>query len=355
LHVPLKRAPLAIPDCNRSVKAVSNRLNAPFPRGTDGAATFCSYSARMKRASLFVFLVLFAGAAAGASFDCAKAGTHVEKQVCADPGLSRLDEALGNEYRAAIARGDTSLKSEQQAWLKQVRNACHTAECLRQAYEARIDQLRGVAGFPDLAGAVIGSCTALAGRAGANPTDCRVVEKGSFGKLGEEVQAYALYCLDPGPKEEGRPCDTAGVALFSVEARTGKAQRWLTQVDVEGGGNVYMKPELLRAGAAQLLHLPVSVPGTGDFNASSLYRRDGSRWTEVDDTSWEKDLAAQLPKGLAVWKGIWPDWKRMHASTGLYRAKDANCCASGGRAEMELALHGNRIDLVSFKILPSKH
>jgi hypothetical protein len=44
----------------------------------------------------------------------------------------------------------------------------------------------------------------------------------------------------------------------------------------------------------------------------------------------------------------------MHASTGMYRAKDANCCATGGRAEIELALRGNRIDLVSFTLLPQK-
>jgi uncharacterized protein len=319
-------------------------------------ARAAGYSARMPRAAcLFLFLAFFAGAAAAASFDCAKAGTRVGKQVCADPGLSQLDEALGNEYRSAIAHGDSSPKTSQLSWLKQVRNACRTDECLRQAYEARIDQLRGVAAFPDLTGAVIGSCTVLAERAGADSTDCRVAEQGSFGRLGDEAQAYALYCLDPVPKEEGRPCDTAGVALFSVDARTGKAQRWLTQVDVEGAGNVYAKPQLLRAGGMQLLHLPVSVPGTGDFNASSLYRREGSRWIQVDSASWEKDLAAQLPKGLAVWKGIWPDWKRMHASTGLYRAKDANCCATGGRAEIELALHGNRIDLVSFQVLPPRH
>lgn len=308
-----------------------------------------------RAACLFVFLTLFSGAATGASFDCAKAATRVEKQVCADPGVAQLDEALGNEYRAAVAHGDASLKTSQQAWLKQVRDACATLDCLRDAYEARIEQLRGVAAFPDLTGAVIGSCAALAARADANPTDCRVTEQGSFGTLGEQAQAYALYCLDPGPKEEGRPCDTAGVALFSVEARTGKAVRWLMQADGDGGGNVYMKPELLHAGSTQLLHLPVSVPGTGGFNTSSLFRRDGTRWIEVDDTSWEKDLAAQLPKGLAAWKGIWPDWKRMHASTGMYRAKDANCCATGGRAEIALALHGNRIDLVSFQLLPPRH
>jgi uncharacterized protein YecT (DUF1311 family) len=305
--------------------------------------------------SLFLLLAfaLLASPVFGAGFDCAKATSRVEKQVCADPALSQLDEALANEYRSALADGDSSLRASQLAWLKQRRDACKSAECLVQAYKDRIDELRGgLAVYPDLAGAIIDTCSTLSAKAGANSTDCRVLESGEFGKLGEDTQAWARYCLDPSDDaRQGRPCDLTGVALFSVEAPMGKTHRWLVRVDGEGGGNQFAKPELLRVKGAQLLYLPVSVPGTGAFNASSLYRRDGARWIQIDTTSWQKDFAAKLPKGLAVWKGIWPDWRRMHASTGMYRAKDANCCATGGTAEIELALQGNRVELVSYKIL----
>jgi len=301
---------------------------------------------------LLLVLVAFAHPAPGASFDCAKAATRVEKRVCADPALSALDEALANEYRTALADGDDSLKASQLAWLKQRRDACDKLECLRQAYKDRIDELRGsLRVYPDLAGAIIDTCHVVAAKAGANSTDCRVLESGEFGTLGEDHQAWASYCLDKSGPAQSPLCDLTGAALFSVESPMGKTHRWLARVDSEGGGNQFDKPVLLQVKGAQLLHLPVSVPGTGAFNASSLYRREGTRWIEVDATSWEKDFAAGLPKGLAVWKGIWPDWKRMHATTGLYRAKDANCCATGGSAEIELALKGNRVELVSYKIL----
>jgi uncharacterized protein YecT (DUF1311 family) len=303
---------------------------------------------------IILFLLLTPGLAAAASFDCRKAATKVEKLVCADQALSKLDQQLADEYRAAIARGGATaaLKSAQLAWLKKSRGACTDGACLRAAYEARIGELReGAALFPDAGSAIIGSCASLSATAGTDPTHCRVLESGSFGKLGEAEQRYATYCLDA-PAEEGRSCDIAAVALLSVDARSGKAERWLQRVDAEGLGNHFGKPELLQVKGIQLLDLPVSVPGTGAFNASSLYRRDGTRWVEVDITSWEKELARQLPAGLEVWKGIWPDYRRMRATTGLYRRKDANCCPTGGSADIALRLEGNRLVLASLKVGP---
>jgi uncharacterized protein len=305
-------------------------------------------------ASLLLLALVAAGPALSASFDCRNAASKVEKQVCADPTLSKLDQQLADEYKAAIARGGatTALKSAQLAWLKKTRGACTDGKCLRAAYEARIAGLReGAALFPDAGSAIIGSCGSLALAAESDATNCRVIESGSFGKVADSEQVYASYCLDP-PAEEGRSCDLTGIVLLAVDARSGKAERWLQRVDAEGLGNRFGKPELLQLKDALLLDLPVSVPGTGAFNASSLYRREGTRWVEIDISSWEKDLAKQLPAGLEVWKGIWPNYRRMHASTGLYRKKDANCCATGGTAEIGLRLEGNRLVLASLKVGP---
>lgn len=41
-------------------------------------------------------------AASAASFDCAKASTLVENAICANPELSRRDEALASLYQAAL-------------------------------------------------------------------------------------------------------------------------------------------------------------------------------------------------------------------------------------------------------------
>lgn len=43
------------------------------------------------------------GAAAAASFDCAKAGTRAEKTVCADPNLAAADAAMARAYHSLLA------------------------------------------------------------------------------------------------------------------------------------------------------------------------------------------------------------------------------------------------------------
>jgi uncharacterized protein YecT (DUF1311 family) len=90
-------------------------------------------------------------AAPAPSFDCAKAATPVEKTICADANLARLDGELVAAYRQAIgqARDGEALKSEQQNWLRQVRNKCPSAACLADAYRARIAALpQGAAALP---------------------------------------------------------------------------------------------------------------------------------------------------------------------------------------------------------------
>lgn len=76
------------------------------------------------------------------SFDCQKATSEVEKIICGDYELSNLDESLNKAYLQALEWKDIKnriIKSQRQ-WLK-VRNACKNAECLKNAYEARIKEL----------------------------------------------------------------------------------------------------------------------------------------------------------------------------------------------------------------------
>lgn len=79
--------------------------------------------------------------AAAASFDCAKAGTPVEHLICADAGVSALDQRLAEAYKAASAR-DPHVKETQREWLAGTRNKCGTAACLSQAYGARLEALK---------------------------------------------------------------------------------------------------------------------------------------------------------------------------------------------------------------------
>ena len=99
----------------------------------------------MTRILLLPLLLLAAGSAHAASFDCKKARTSVEKQICASPTLSRLDDALEQNFGGSMATdiGDEErlhLQRTQRAWLKE-RNRCKTAQCIEQSYRKRIDAL----------------------------------------------------------------------------------------------------------------------------------------------------------------------------------------------------------------------
>lgn len=78
-----------------------------------------------------------------ASFDCAKAGTMIEKLICGDFELSKLDEELGKVY--SVARNKASdplvLKQHQRTWLKERNKRCKSVSCLSIMYRERINQL----------------------------------------------------------------------------------------------------------------------------------------------------------------------------------------------------------------------
>lgn len=84
-------------------------------------------------------------AAQGASFDCGKAITDVEKRVCDNPIISKLDEELGKLYQDAMNKANEEekqrLMTEQKHWLKHTRNRCRDEPCLRVAYWSRQAEL----------------------------------------------------------------------------------------------------------------------------------------------------------------------------------------------------------------------
>lgn len=89
-----------------------------------------------------------------AAFDCSKAGTAVEKLICNDPILTSLDESLNAAYRAILVthENDKAVRVEQRRWLKDVRNACADADCLRAAYSDRVSDIeRDVHEHPEAA------------------------------------------------------------------------------------------------------------------------------------------------------------------------------------------------------------
>ena len=92
--------------------------------------------------------------ASAASFDCDKAATFVEKEICTNLVLSRLDDALADNYRMMLASdvgADTRVRQKalQKAWMAG-RNRCTDYACIEQAYRGRVDAICEV---PVLSGA----------------------------------------------------------------------------------------------------------------------------------------------------------------------------------------------------------
>lgn len=102
----------------------------------------------MKFARCFTMIVVLMGVpaflpAVAASFDCKKAASEVEKLICENPELSKLDDDLAQAYKNALisAADKEALKKNQVWWLKFTRNICQAATCLDEAYKARIIEL----------------------------------------------------------------------------------------------------------------------------------------------------------------------------------------------------------------------
>ena len=94
----------------------------------------------MKKLIIIAAILAYSSPVFAASFDCAKASSLVENAICSDSQLSDLDELLNRSYKQALANAlnVNALKSEQRAWLKNLRNKCQDSLCLRRVYKERI-------------------------------------------------------------------------------------------------------------------------------------------------------------------------------------------------------------------------
>lgn len=198
------------------------------------------------------------------------------------------------------------------------------------------------------------------GGAAGDYRECGVSEFGAIGKAGDQTFYYAIYCLLPNWAGSGEKCGDGSfaaryhgaraLALFFRDAGGGNARLFLARSSAEMGIFFYEKPEIVRHAADMFLYLPIIVDGTGHGNASEYYLRRGERWDRIESEAWTAELRRQLPDGLQIWKGIWPDLRSMTAKAGLYRQDDANCCPTGGIARLRLAVRDMQFIIDSLTI-----
>jgi len=95
---------------------------------------------------LFVVSIAYSSLLTAASFDCAKARSKVEKAICNDSELSKLDEELASAYKSALATHPlpSYVRARQVNWLKGLQNldGPNVVAGLKSAYRTRVSHLR---------------------------------------------------------------------------------------------------------------------------------------------------------------------------------------------------------------------
>lgn len=91
---------------------------------------------------IVTFVIAYVPLAYAASFDCSKASTTVERMICANPELSKLDEDLNVRYKAELLKSTEPdlVRQKQRYWLKK-RNSCKNIGCIKIRYYYRIAEL----------------------------------------------------------------------------------------------------------------------------------------------------------------------------------------------------------------------
>lgn len=314
---------------------------------------------------LMLMLALLSGSVAAASFDCNKAKAAAERLICTDADLSRRDDEMAAEYARVVATAldKTGLQRVQRVWLAE-RNACVDRVCVADQYERQSAALKAYEQREQHAQArtyrldQLGQgCPPLAGEPGPDSTysSCKMTALRTLGRLGDEDWFAAEYCLAPRAITEARcegsdfPMDMNDVVVL-VLARSPADQA--VRLVLRHGSESAMVGETARyrTDYGDMLEIPIYLAGTGHFNGSAYYLWQSDHWQPVDFKHWQRDLQKRLPKGLGVWKGPWPDLRKMHFESSLWRDSDANCCPTGGTVEAALGLDGTRLVIRSLKV-----
>ncbi len=282
---------------------------------------------------LALLLALLLSQAHAASFDCAHAATATERRICADPRLSRGDAAVAAAYASALAvtPREIDLRDGQRAWLAD-RDKAPDAATLQRDMASRAAALTAMAVADEAARKPVNAadvatrCIAPAHMA----PHCRVEHQGALPNgLLWQLRRY----------DDDSPAMRIGAGVMVLRAAGGQAIP-LVWNDQEGAR--FEAPELI-AIEGDVLDLQGAFDGTGDFSAETIYARQGDGWRQIDMDPIVPGMLRFVPRGLEIWKGVYPDWKAMTAESGLWRQDDANCCPTGGWVKASLARDGFRI------------
>ena len=197
--------------------------------------------------------------AEAASFDCSKVTTKVEKLICGDSELSKLDENLKSIYQQYASQASArlsieSIRLDEAEWVRQ-RNRCPDTSCIRDEYEMRIAQLSANSKFGEVQNSADYSSTKSA---------CQVVSQ--FAARGD-LSGLIARDADFSPPDIGELSKVFGKAAgFS----SGNSDEYRT-IDLESNGIPY--------------HFIITSDGTMNINtAYAIAVAKGATVKTVDDT-----------------------------------------------------------------------
>ncbi|MGL5523110.1 MAG: restriction endonuclease [Aeromonas veronii] len=111
----------------------------------------------MKIIIFSMMYVFFSGYTFAASFDCSLASSKIEKQICNNPELSKLDETLGKIYKKISKYPD--VRQSQRNWIRNVRNVEKYDAVIIAAYKKRISVLESILSKKEVNGGNVVSST----------------------------------------------------------------------------------------------------------------------------------------------------------------------------------------------------
>lgn len=195
------------------------------------------------------------------------------------------------------------------------------------------------------------------------PAYCEPMSEARLGRGSAFYQLYSFYEDISGDQRPppwvfdlGPPYRLSGLRLYDA------GRKPILRLEFNVGDAWIDGVEIIEAAGLGLLVVRVGYAGSGALWDYRVFRADDGGWTPIaaspwgDDApggnGWAEDIAARLPPDLAVWKGILVDFAAMTATTSLWRPDDANCCPSGGEAELRFAIVDDALRVIEVMLRP---
>ena len=172
-------------------------------------------------------------------------------------------------------------------------------------------------------------------------THCKVIKNGWYATIDDLDLYQSQYCLG----NKAGVCKQHAQLLFANRAYTSKAKLLLQQVD--SASTAYDDPMTVNTGHGVIMMLAKHI---GSVTRSTYYYWQANQWLPIETQVWQRQLPQYLPKNVVLRAKPSLDIGTMSASAKLYRVSDANCCPSGGVAEVNLILSQGKFAVKSVEI-----